>query len=69
MNKRDLMFRSRRDGNFPVSRDWEDIDCRAVGCKYNILDKCAVPSIAKISEEGRCTGFMPKDTPKKIDGD
>jgi hypothetical protein len=57
--------------DFPVSRDWEDIDCKAVGCRYNLREKCMVPSRCKISDDGRCTGFevKPMETNKKPDGD
>lgn len=58
-----------RHYDYPISRDWLDIDCKAVGCKYNREEKCMVPSIAKIGENGQCTGFTPKPTPTKIDGD
>ena len=50
-------FMPHRDG-FPVSRDWEDIDCHAVYCVNNILNcKCSVSSLAKIGEDGQCKGF------------
>ena len=51
------MAREKRDGNYPVSRDWADVDCRATGCKYNRLEKCMVSSRCKIGDDGRCTGF------------
>lgn len=55
-----------------LSRDWEDIDCRATGCKYNRCEKCIVPSRCKIGPTGTCEGFESslKDViNKKIDGD
>jgi hypothetical protein len=52
-----------------LSRDWLDIDCQAIGCKFNINKKCMTPSICKISPEGRCEGFTPKPLAAKIDGD
>lgn len=56
--------------NFPVSRDWEDLDCKATGCLYNIREKCATPSICKIGEDGRCIGFVVKKVNlKQVDGD
>lgn len=66
-----LMPHHRRPYGFPVSRDWEDIDCKAVGCRYNRGEKCMVPSRCKIGEDGRCTGFeaKPMEKNKKIDGD
>ena len=66
-----LMPHSRRPYGFPVSRDWEDIDCRAVGCMYNRGEKCMVPSRCKIGADGRCTGFEAKlmKINKKPDGD
>ncbi len=66
-----LMPHHRRPYGFPVSRDWEDIDCRAVGCTYNRGEKCMVPSRCKIGADGRCTGFEAKllKINKKPDGD
>ena len=52
-----LMSRDRSPWDFPVSRDWEDIDCSATACIYNRIKKCTVPSLAKIGEDGRCGGF------------
>lgn len=64
-----LMARERRPYGFPVSRDWEDLDCRAVGCRYNLNEKCRVPSRCKIAEDGRCKGFESKPLQMKVDGD
>jgi len=47
----------RRPHGYPVSRDWADIDCRATGCRWNQREKCIVPSICKIGDDGRCKGF------------
>lgn len=45
---------------YPVSRDWEDIDCSATSCRNNDRrGKCIVPSVARIGDDGRCTGFRP----------
>lgn len=52
-----------------ASRDYLDIDCKAVGCKYNFQLKCGVPSRCEIQPDGRCAGFEALETPKKIDGD
>jgi len=52
-----LMPRERRPYGFPVSRDWADIDCKATGCRWNQQEKCIVPSICKIGDDGRCKGF------------
>lgn len=49
----------KQDHSYPVSRDWEDIDCNAKACKYNRHMKCSVPSLAKIGEDGKCQGFTP----------
>jgi len=49
---------------YPVSRDWEEIDCSAVRCVYNLCKKCSVPSLAKIGEDGRCTGFRTQEPEK-----
>jgi hypothetical protein len=42
---------------FPYSREWEDIDCSAVSCQFNGLNKCISPSLAKINAEGKCAGL------------
>lgn len=42
---------------YPVSRDWEDMDCSAIRCVYNYMKKCTVPSVAGIGEDGRCVSF------------
>lgn len=65
-----LMPHSRRPYDFPVSRDWEDIDCRATGCIYNRSLKCGVPSLCEIGEDGRCKGFRAStQNVTKVDGD
>lgn len=48
-----------RPYEFPVSRDWEDRDCKASQCKWNnkFSRKCKIPSIAVIGDDGRCKGF------------
>jgi hypothetical protein len=64
MEKNNLMGDSSRD-RFPyLSRDWEDIDCLAKLCQYNISFKCTVPSIAVIGEDGKCKGFKILDAVK-----
>lgn len=52
-----------------MSRDSKDIDCKATGCLFNILNKCATPSICKITENGSCSGFKAKPALKKYGGD
>lgn len=54
-----------------ASRDYADIDCKAVSCVCNRLRKCSVPSLAKISDDGRCEGFAarPDKPPEQRDGD
>ena len=43
---------------FPcLSRDWEDLDCKATSCICNRFNKCISPARAKIGEDGRCLGF------------
>jgi hypothetical protein len=71
MEKHGLMARYPRDTGHHswASRDYEDVDCKAVGCLFNLQEKCSVPSRCKINSEGRCEGFMARPTPKKIDGD
>lgn len=44
------------------SRDWIDIDCNAIRCVYNKCNKCTVPSLAKINDEGKCQGFKNEHT-------
>lgn len=60
-----LMPHSRRPYGHPVSRDWEDIDCKAVGCLFNRNEKCMTPSQCKINANGQCTGFRSPRLPKK----
>ena len=43
-----------------LSRDWQDMDCKAKACRFNKLGKCITPSIAEIGDDGRCTGFSPE---------
>lgn len=63
-------FMPRRGHGYPVSRDWADVDCKAVGCRYNRAEKCMVPSRCKIGDDGRCKGFEPSPMiNKKPDGD
>jgi hypothetical protein len=50
---------------FPYSREWEDIDCSAVSCQFNGLNKCISPSLAKINAEGKCAGFKSNVEHKK----
>jgi hypothetical protein len=65
-----LMPRQRNWGGHPVSRDWADIDCKAVGCRFNQSEKCITPSRCKIGDNGSCTGFEAKPfDPQKVDGD
>jgi len=52
-----------------LSRDYLDIDCQAIGCISNKNKKCATPSICKITDDGKCSGFMAIPLPLKIDGD
>lgn len=67
-----MSFTPHNDG-FPfLSRDWEDVDCKAETCLNNRLLKCGTPSLAKLNDEGRCTGFHArpihaKRDPSKID--
>ena len=53
-------FMPDHDG-YPVSRDWEDMDCSAIRCVYNNCKKCTVPSIAGIGEDGRCVSFRTQE--------
>ncbi len=52
-----------------VSRDYADIDCKAVSCFFNRGQKCGVPSICEIDDKGSCKGYKEKILDKKIDGD
>ena len=52
-----------------VSRDYRHVDCDAIGCLYNAGSACMVPSVHKVSADGRCEGFVTKPLPKIIDGD
>ena len=51
-----------------LSRDYLDIDCKATVCKFNIHEKCAAPSLCKITPDGRCEGFQARPMPK-VEGD
>jgi len=42
---------------YPVSRDWQDIECKAISCIYNSSGICTIPSLCEIGEDGRCKGF------------
>lgn len=66
---RNLMHRERRPYGFPVSRDYSDTDCKAVGCRFNRDEKCMVPSRCKIGPDGRCEGFEASPAITKVDGD
>lgn len=68
MKIKNLLSRIRHSNYFPVSRDYEEIDCEATGCKFNRYRKCMTPSIAVIDKNGKCKGFLPF-TVKKVDGD
>lgn len=65
-----LCDHGRRGGHW-VSRDWDDIDCKAVGCKWNRNEQCMTPAQCKIGDDGRCQGFVAKELEinKKPDGD
>ena len=52
-----------------ISRDYEDLDCQAIGCVFNIDKKCAVPTRCKIAADGRCEGFKARPTPRGLHGD
>lgn len=52
-----------------VSRDYEEIDCRATGCFFNKELKCSVPSLCKIDDTGKCVGFKAKQQTTIVDGD
>ncbi len=41
-----------------ASRDYLDVDCKAVGCMFNRDEKCMVPSRFVIGADGRCSGFQ-----------
>lgn len=65
---RGLMGRRARGHGFPVSRDWADLDCKAIGCRWNRNEQCIVPSRCKISNDGKCIGFEIPPV-KPFDGD
>lgn len=52
-----------------LSRDWDEVDCKAVGCKFNRNEKCMVPSRCKIGPTGQCEGFEAAVFNTKVDGD
>lgn len=51
------------------SRDTKDVDCKAIGCMFNVAEKCAVPTRCKITMTGNCEGFQAKPLLSKVDGD
>ena len=69
MQSKDLIPKNRQPYGFPVSRDWEDIDCKAIGCKFNLNEKCSVPSRAKFNKEAKCEGFESRPLREVLDGD
>lgn len=46
--------------DYPVSRDWIELDCNAVSCINNRDKKCSIPSLANINKDGKCEGFKVK---------
>ncbi len=64
-----LCDHGRRGGHW-VSRDYDHLDCKAVGCRYNRNEACMVPTRWKIGPDGRCEGFeVPPVQVSKPDGD
>lgn len=59
-----LIHDGTNDGYPFFSRDWLDIDCGTISCINNESKKCIIPSLAKIDDSGRCTGF--KSSPEII---
>lgn len=51
-----------------VSRDYEEVDCKATGCLFNRNETCMVPSRCKIGNDGRCAGFEASPS-KEVEGD
>jgi hypothetical protein len=48
---------------FPHSRDWlDDIRCKRESCISNYAGMCRVPSQCEIDENGKCAGFVMKET-------
>jgi hypothetical protein len=57
-------------GHHPwISRDYEDLDCLAAGCVFNRDKKCAVPSLCRVAEDGKCAGFKARPAPRGLHGD
>ena len=68
LKKEGLMARESKYNSW-VSRDWKEINCKAIGCKYNREEFCMTPSRAKFDEQAKCSGFEARLDKGKIDGD
>lgn len=64
-----MIFSRQKKYNSFISRDYKTISCKAVNCKYNISEECAVPSLCKINENGSCKNFTLKEDKHEGDGD
>lgn len=70
LEERRLMPKENPHGHHDwVSRDYARLDCGATGCWFNDNGQCAVPSLCKIGEDGRCVSFTPKPVQKTYEGD
>ena len=57
-------------GHHPwISRDYEQLDCKAIGCMFNRNGECAVPSRAVLDDQAKCTGFKARPAPRGLQGD
>ena len=62
--------RNNPGGHHPwISRDYESVHCEAVGCRWNVLMDCGVPTRHKVTADGRCGGFEVKVVLTKVNGD
>lgn len=59
-NLHNSLFAPHQPGhNYPYSRDWylDYIKCSVVSCIYNRDEKCIIPSMCDIGEDGHCKNF------------
>lgn len=52
-----LVDRNTNNGYPYISRDWQEIVCKAISCQWNRSGFCTTPSRAIINDDGRCNGF------------
>ena len=53
----------RGEHRYPISRDHglPNFKCKRIACVVNVGGKCISPARCEIDEEGKCSGYMPKE--------